>query len=335
MRPRQKDRHLPECVYFRHGAHWLVKRRKWVWLGVHWPGDARNEYDRLTGSPGNGLGRWIDEALAAHRKERKVAESTMKLYITAGEKMKLAFADFAEPSQVKQKDIAVWRRDMADIPNMANRCLTTARIVFGYLVEQELVDSNPAIGVRPFAEVPRERLLSADEFAAIRDKAVPRLQCMMDLMFLTGQRLMDVVGIREADIKPEGIYFKQGKTGSRLTVRWLPELREAVDRARALNKVRSLTLFRGRLGSPPKYKSVYRQWRDACALAGIVDAQARDVRAMSATQADAQGKSATKLLGHASEQMTKTYLRGRVVPLVDGPSIGQVLDVGQSDPKKQ
>lgn len=157
---------------------------------------------------------------------------------------------------------------------------------------------------------------------------------MMDLMFLSGQRLMDVVTIHEQQIKDEGIYFRQAKTGARLLVRWTPELREAVGRARALNKVRSLTLFRGRRGTPPKYRSVYIQWRDACRLAGIVDAQARDLRAMSATEAEAQGLNPTKLLGHASEAMTKRYLRRRVVPIVDGPSIGQVLDVGQSDQEK-
>ena len=32
MRPRQKDRHLPPCVYHRHGAFYLVKRGKWTRL---------------------------------------------------------------------------------------------------------------------------------------------------------------------------------------------------------------------------------------------------------------------------------------------------------------
>jgi integrase len=218
---------------------------------------------------------------------------------------------------------------------MANRCLTIARIAFGYMAEQQLIDGNPAVGVPPYGEPKRERLLSPDEFAAIYEKAVPRLRAMMDLMRLTGQRLMDVVGIHESQIGAEGVAFKQAKTGARLVVRWTPELRAAVDSARALNKVRSLTLFRGRLGAPPKYRSVYVQWTTACRLAGIADAQARDLRAMSATEADAQGKDATKLLGHTTSATTRRYLRGRVVPVVDGPSIGQVLDVGQSGPAKQ
>ena len=332
MRPRKQQRTLPSCVYFRHGAFWFVKRGKWTRLAADL-GEALNEYARIH-DPKGGLDKWVDEALEAHRKGKKVAPSTFKQYGHAAKNMKLAFAEFA-PDQVRQKHIYQWKRAMAETPNMANRCLTVARIVFGYLAEQQIVDGNPAIGVPPYEESKRERLLTSAEFSAIRDKAVPRLQSMMDLMFLTGQRLMDVVSIHEADIKPEGLYFQQDKTGTRLTVRWTPELRAAVDRARALNKVRSLTLFRGRRGTPPKYRSVYVQWVDACRLAGVVGAQARDVRAQSATEAQAQGINATKLLGHASEAMTKRYLRGKVVPLVDGPSIGQALDVGQTGQEKQ
>ena len=32
-RPRKKDRHLPACVFQRHGAIWYVKRGKWTRLG--------------------------------------------------------------------------------------------------------------------------------------------------------------------------------------------------------------------------------------------------------------------------------------------------------------
>jgi integrase len=332
MRPRKNQRELPACVYHRHGAFWFVKRGKWTRLGDKWPGDAREEYDRLTGPAKGGMDKWVDEALEAHRKSVKA--STFKQYGWAASKLKAAFAEFS-PEQVKQKHVALWRRSMADTPNMANRCLSVARVVFSYLVEQQVIDSNPAQGVKPFLEVKRERLLSAEEFTAIYDKAVPRLQSMMELMFLCGQRLMDIVTIHESQIGPEGISFRQAKTGNRLLVRWTPEIREAVDRARALNKVRSLTLYRGRLGSPPKYRSVYVQWTTACRSAGVVDAQARDVRAMSATEANAQGKDATKLLGHASAAMTARYLRNRTVPQVDGPSIGQALNVGQTKQEKQ
>lgn len=331
MRPRTKDRHLPKCVYLRHGAFWLVKRGAWTRLGEHWPGDARDEYDRLMGGRNSpGIGRYVDDALAAHHKEHPLAPSTLRLYKLAGEKIKFGFAEFRSPDQVKQKHIALFKRGLVDTPGIANHCLSVLRIVFNYLLEEQLVDSNPAIAVKRITQKPRERLISRAEFDAIRSKAVPRLQVMMDLMYLTGQRLMDVVGIREQQIGNEGIYFKQAKTDKRLVVSWTPEIRAAVAQARALNGIaRSLTLFRGRRGTPPKYKSVYVQWRAACALAGVEDAQGRDLRAMSATEVQQQDGNAQALLGHSTQATTNRYLRSKIVPVVAGPS--GVLDMSKKN----
>lgn len=330
MRPRKKDRHLPSCVYPRHGAYWLVKRRVWTRLGTTL-GEALSEYARIHAEPTGGLDKFVDEALLAHKKN--IAPATWKLYQQAAGKIKPAFAEFT-PEQVQGKHVAQFRRSMADTPGMANHCISVLRVVFNYLLEQQVVSNNPTAGVGRFKQTPRERLPTRAEFDAIRDKAVPRLAAMMDLLYLTGQRLMDVVNIHESQIGDDGIYFKQAKTGAKLIVRWTPELRAAIDRARALNKVRSLTLFRGRRGAPPRYASVRRQWLAACELAGVHGIQARDLRAMSGTQADEQGKDAQRLLGHTTSRTTKIYLRSKVVPVVDGPSFGQVLDMPKKGEQK-
>jgi hypothetical protein len=44
---------------------------------------------------------------------------------------------------------------------------------------------------------------------------------------------------------------------------------------------------------------------------------------MAATEADAQGISAQKLLGHTDARVTQRYLRDKIVPVVTGPSIRQ------------
>lgn len=323
MRPRKHDRHLPPCVYLRHGAYWLVKRGVWTRLGASLT-EALAEYARLHSTPTGGLDKYVDEALAAHRKT--IAPATWKQYSYAAGLIKAAFAEFA-PDQVMPKHVAQFKRSLVDTPGVANHCLAVLRVVFNYLLEQQLVESNPAFQVGRYQQAKRERLLSRDEFDKIRTAAVPRLQCMMDLMYLTGQRLMDVVGIKQADLGADGIAFRQAKTGARLIVRWTPELRAVVDRAKTLQGgARSLTLFRGRRGTPPGYRSVRVQWVAACRAAGVQDAQARDLRAMAATATKDQGKNATELLGHTSPVMTDRYLRSKVVPLVDGPSFGQVLD---------
>jgi integrase len=254
----------------------------------------------------------------------KISPATRKQYRTAGAKLAEILAEYS-PHQVAPRDVAQIKLMLAATPNMANRCLTVLRVVFNYALEMQLVDSNPAIGVKRFDEPERERLLTHAELTAIRRHAPPRLAILLDLMYLTGQRVTDVLRIRMSDITDEGIYFKQRKTGKRLVVKWSPDLRAAVDRAKALcGNVRALTLLHGRTGKAPDYRTTRDQWALACERAGVSGAQLRDLRAMSITNAELQGFDPTALAGHTSQQMTKRYLRSKIVKAVDGPSFGQV-----------
>lgn len=326
-RPRKKDRHLPQCVYLKHGAYWLVKQGRWERLGTDLSASLA-EYGRRMSEPASGMAELIDAALAIMKP--KIALATWGQYQTAARKLKTVFAEFA-PEQVKPKHVAQMKNALADTPNMCNRCLSVLRQVFDYALEQQLIESNPAIGVKRHHENKRTRLIAADEFAAIYAKAAPRLQIIMDLLYLTGQRVVDVLHIRYADLREEGIFFQQDKTDARLMVRWSPELRAVVDRAKALHgNVRALTLLHNRRGKAPDYRTVRDQWDKACSAAGIGDADLRDLRAMAGTAAKAQGMNPTALLGHTSSAMTARYLRDKEVPVVDGPSFRQALDVRQT-----
>lgn len=326
MRPRKANRHLPLCVYQRHGAYYLVQRGKWTRLGADLP-TALAAYGRVYEKSDGAIDKLVDDALKSM--ESRISKSTRDQYAICGRKIKEMLAEFS-PDQVKPKDIAQIKLGMASTPNMANRVLSVLRLVFDYAVEQQMVDSNPAIGIKRHGEKKRRRLITSDEFNAIREKAGPRLQIIMDLWRLTGQRVVDVLRIRRADIRPEGIYFKQDKTDAELIVRWNPELKAVVETAKSLNgNVKALTLIHNRRGKAPDYKTIHGQWDKARTAAGVLDAQMRDLRAMSLTAAKRQGMNPTALAGHASEAMTKRYLRDREIPVVDGPSFGQVLDIGQ------
>lgn len=327
MRPRKRDRHLPPCVYQRHGAYYLVRRGKWIPLGRDLPA-ALAQYARQIAPASRGsIGKLIDEALAA--RQRAIASSTWAQYRRVGDRLAEMLAEF-EPHQVLPRHIAELRQAMDATPNMANRYLSVLRIVFDYALERGLVDSNPAIGIRRLAEQQRTRLLTDAEVAEIRAKAPPRLQVIIDLLALTGQRVGDVLAIRYADLADEGIRFEQQKTGARLTVRWSPELRAVVERAKGLHgNVRALTLLHNRRGKAPDYRTTRDQWERACQAAGVSDAHLHDLRAYALTRARQQGLDATALAGHTSAAMTRRYLRDREIPLVDGPSIGRISDVGR------
>lgn len=324
-RPRKHNTQLPPCVYLRYGKYRLVRNGKWTTIG----GEAElSAYRRrLAEEPDNGMGELIAAALDYIKKT--VAKNTFKQYEGAGRKLRYAFRDLA-PQNIRGKQIQALKRGMVDTPNMFNRCLTVARHAFDYGLSEEIVDDNPAMGIRRYPEAKRKRLLTPDEFDRIYAEGSERLKCMMDLWRLTGQRVMDVVSIGLRDLTTEGIAFTQQKTDERLIVRWTPEIRSTVDRAKKLNgNIRSLTLFAARKGknrgSSPAYRTIHDEWVRACTRAAISDAQARDLRAVAATTAKQQGLNPQALLGHTTPATTRRYLRDKEVPIVQAPSFSSKI----------
>jgi integrase len=322
-RPRKSDRHLPRCVYAKHGAYWYVKKGRWTRLGDTLPA-ALEAYARLIDAPSGGMADLIDAAMIELR--RRVKPSTAKQYETAARKLKRMLVEFA-PEQVQSKHVAAIKVKMATAPNMANRMLSVLRQVFVYALEQGLVNSNPVIGIERYDEAKRDRYITDAEYAAIYEKAGPRLQIIMDLCYLTAQRISDVLAIRMADVTDDGIRFAQGKTGEKLTVRWSPDLRATVERARKLRgNILTPTLLQNRRRKAPDYSSVKIQWSAACAAAGVLNAHLHDLRAKSLTDAKRQGWDATALAGHKSAAMTERYIRLREFKSVDGPSFRRSID---------
>lgn len=320
MRPRKTDRHLPPCVYHRHGAYWLVKRGKWTRLAAELPA-ALLEYARLHAQPSGGMAALIEEAMP-HILKGKAAQ-TIAQYQVAARRLQEIFAEYA-PHQVTARDVMQLRRHYADSYAVANRTVGVLRQVMDYALEQELIDTNPCVGIKRIPQQTRTRRIERTEFDAIKAQAGDLLAVVMDLCYLTGQRIGDVLKIKRADLRDDGIFVQQQKTGARLLVAWTPELHAAVERAKAMwGTTPGLYLLRGREFRPPTYTQIWKQWRKACDDANIADANIHDLRAMSGTEAEAQGHNPQALLGHTDQKMTRRYLRDKTVPVVAGPSFGQ------------
>lgn len=319
-RPRKKDRHLPPCVHFRHSAYYLVRGGKWIRLASDL-GTALAKYAAQWKLSSGSFGGLVDTALAAHK--AKLSSGSWKQYQSAARKLKHIFAEFL-PEQIRPLHVKRLKRDMIGQPIPFNACLTVLRLVLEYAVDEELIELNPCIGTKPYTVAPRDRLVTPEEFRAIYAKCDWQLQCLMDLLYLTGQRVNDALAVRYADLRDDGIYFQQGKTGVRLLVRWTPELRAVVERIKAMPRhLKAITLLHSRRGKRLDYDTASAAWRTACADSGAPYTQLRDFRAMSGTATKKQGKNAQKLLGHKTAQTTDTYLRDRDPEVVDGPSFGQ------------
>lgn len=329
-RPRKHNRHLPAKMYFKHGRHWYVTGGAWKPLSPDL-GAALAEYANIIQGPRGGMAELVDRVMVElRRRERpKLSASTLKQYAGAADRLKLAFKDFA-PDQVRAKHVAQFKLNQAKHPNMANRMLSVLRIIFGYAVEWQLVDTNPCIGIERLPEQKRARYVSDEEWEKIKAHAHPRLAAVMDIHYLTGQRISDVLRIRRTDISDEGIHFEQQKTGARLLVTMTEELHAALERAKAVGgeNVRALTLFHIR-GRVPSYKGTYDLFVRAAEAAGIEDARLNDTRAKSLTDADQQGKDPQKLGGHTSRGRTERYIRLRRTTVAESPSFRQSIDSGK------
>lgn len=330
-RPRKKDRHLPPCLYLKHGAYYYVKGGAWTRLPEKGPSTlatALQLYAEMFETVVGTMPALIDEAFKyMKRRQPPLAESTLAQYEQAAEILKRKLRQF-RPEQVQPRHVAGLVDSMVETPNMANRCLSFLRQVFHYAVRLQRRPDNPAIGIERLREGKRGRLVSLDEYDRIYAKSGPRLQVICDLLRTTGQRVNAVLRIQLVDLVDEGIRFPKFKTPTKRKVKWTPEMRAAVERAKGLRgNVRSLTwLLPGRKGKPPDYRSVKLQFDNAARAAGIEDIQMRDLRAVAATEAEKQGKNATKLLGHTSEQQTRRYLRDKEEPVVEGPSFRRLID---------
>lgn len=314
---------LPTGMYWKHGAYWLVKNRRWRRLGTQYRG-ALIVYGRLTAPSSGAMAALVAEAMPTltHGK----AATTVRQYEAAGAQVAHLLADF-EPGQVTQADIYDLLDQFRETPNMGNRVLTVARLVFRYAVKRRMIPNNPCVGVDRMPERKRDRYLTDAELAAIRGHAGDRLQVIIDLLYLTGQRVQDVLDIKRTDLTDDGIAFQQRKTGVRRTVAWNAALRAAVKAAKALpGPANALLLLRGRWGGAVDYRSLHEQWARACRLAGVTDAHIHDIRAKSATDAKREGADPQALLGHASEAMTARYLRLRESPVVQGPKVRRLID---------
>lgn len=330
MRPRGKDKHLPRCVYHRHGAYYYVKRGVWRPIGTTLT-EALAEYARIIAPPIGGCDELLERTL--ERCRESVKPNTIDQYAIACRKLKPILAEFS-PELVEPHHVAAILDHLRATPNMANRLLTFMRLAFANGLTWGLCRTNPCYGVKRHAEARRDRYLTDAEYRAIWSVAPAQLRAIIDMAYLTGQRIGDILAIRLSDISANGIAFRQQKTGKRLIVD-APGLEQAIQRAKALHSnVRGLTLFHGRGGKPLGYYGVRDAFQRACKAAGIEDATLHDIRAKSLTDAKKQGKNPQKLGGHSTEAMTNRYLRDRDFEAAEGPSIGQLADNWTEEVKK-
>jgi integrase len=209
--------------------------------------------------------------------------------------------------------------------------------IWSWAREQGYTDkANPTLGVERNRGSGRDVFITDELFARVYAHADQPTRDAMDLAHLAGQRPGDSLRMTERDIKAtrrivdgqevveRELWVQQGKTGARLRVRVTGKLAEVVDRIlarKATLKVRSFALVvneRGQALSASALDGRFGKAREAAGI-GTMDFQFRDLRAKAGTEAEeSRGMEAAQgLLGHASQGMTRHYVRHRLGKLVD------------------
>ena len=163
---------------------------------------------------------------------------------------------------------------------------------------------------------PRDRLVTAEEFAAVRALAPYRIQLAMDLAVMTGQRQGDLLNLKWTDIKGMEIHLEQSKTGKRLAIQITPDLEAVLDKCWQLPTRGRYILSPKRGGDKFTGEGFRAGWqrnmRKALRLGAITSRHTfHDLRALAATRCETP-EIAMRLLGHSNIGLTlKVYRRGR------------------------
>lgn len=305
-RKRKTDRHLPARVYRNHGAYYFAARDgKWIRLGTTEAEAIRAYADLIEGSS-------TSFAALAERYRRvilpKKSPATQREQSAQLERLIGVFGAM-NVRAIRRGMIAEYRDRRP--PIAANRELALLSHMFARAMEWELIDDNPCTSVARNPETPRERYVTDDEFTAVFDAAPPPAQAALRLSVITGQRQGDILKLQRQALTPDGVVFRQSKTGKRLLIEWSDALRAAVDAALALPRegVASTYLIVQRNGQPYSSSGFQSMWQRL-----IRDCHARGLIAERFTFHDLRAKAGTdgpdgRLLGHSDERLLRRVYR--------------------------
>ena len=90
----------------------------------------------------------------------------------------------------------------------------------------------------------------------------------MTVLYLTAMRKKDLLKLVRPDLRDDGMFVQQSKTGTKQLKEWTPELRQAINQALAIPSTHpTMHVFHNSSGGPLSESSLNNDWRDAMAAA--------------------------------------------------------------------
>lgn len=237
----------------------------------------------------------------------------------------LAARDVSAWARVTTADIRQWlaaehRRGLS--PSSLQRALSAVRSFYAHLMRHGRAGADPAADVRaPKRGRPLPKSLDVDEVSSLLDTRptstlAVRDQALMELIYSSGLRLAEVVGVNLTDFRPdEGLLRVTGKGAK---VREVPVGRMAAQAVRRWVKVRGEVaaadepaLFVSSRGGRLSPRSVQTRLAQAAERAGLPSRlhphRLRHAFATHMLESSGDLRAVQELLGHASISTTQVY----------------------------
>lgn len=270
----------------------------------------------------------LDQFMNQLKVERGLAKNTIEAY----NRDLIGFFDFLKPrqvspTQVRQEDLVPFiaeKRAHLSSRSLA-RCLVSIRMFYRFLVSEGITASNPArlMGIpKLYQHLPY--VLSRDEIEALlsqpdtntflgnRDKAI------LELLYATGLRVSELIGLRVNNINLEGGYIRTMGKGSKERIipmgsKAIDSLKEYLTNSRPsfLRKVTSSQLFLNSRGRPLTRQGLWKILKNYALKAGITKTVTphtlRHSFATHLLEGGADLRSVQVMLGHADISTTQIY----------------------------
>lgn len=280
---------------------------------------------------------WLAEVSTEHSKKTQANDKWVMGVIST------SLAEF-RASQVKPPDVATFLKPFRSKPRTHNEMRAGVRELMRYAEEKgyRAAGTNPVDSIKTVSAPARDKYISDSELrrikvAAMRDyrgeltRAGPMICAAIDMAYLTGQRVSDILDLRWSKklatskegkvvapyIDDAGIYFKPsktaGSTGAKVLIAWTPALKAVVERIRAMKRRNTHWVVTQEDAQPYTYSGFYRRWKRAVKIAGVNDCHFNDLRAKAITdKEESHGMQQARRMGaHSTEAQTADYVRHR------------------------
>jgi integrase len=193
-------------------------------------------------------------------------------------------------------------------PATVNRELACLKTVFNKAVEWGRLENNPIRRVRKFKESnPREQILSAAEALSLVENAAPSIRPILIVALHTGMRRNEILSLKWKNIEfaREYILIEDSKSGRS---RKVPMNAAVLEALRARPRDSEFVFFNPE--TKDHIKDIKTALRAACRRAEIKGRRLHDLRHTAASKMIEAGVdlvTVSKILGHASIQMTMRY----------------------------